>query len=297
MKGQAPVDKRDVREFWNAHPCGAHLSREERGRREFFMDYEAKRYALEPHILEVVPFPEGKGKDVLEIGTGLGTDGARWAAEGARYTGVDLTPEATRFASENFRVRGLTGRFLNLDAETLPFENGSFDIVYSHGVIHHTPRTERVVSEIHRVLRPGGRAIVMVYHKSSCNYHVNIMLFRRLGISLLLLPGGARLARLLTGERPEVFEGHLKAFREKGLRYLSRPEFLSANTDGPGNPLSKVYTRRTGRELFKDFASVKTEVRYLNRRRLPFIGPRLPEPLHDWLSRRWGWHLYIFAQK
>src|SRR5437868_10618865 len=98
-----------VREFWNQHPCGKQLVTEDLAQREFFLDYESKRYALEPHILEVVPFAEGKGRDVLEIGLGLGTDGARWAAAGARYTGVDLTPEAVRLTSENFRMRGLNG--------------------------------------------------------------------------------------------------------------------------------------------------------------------------------------------
>jgi SAM-dependent methyltransferase len=289
--------KENVREFWNQNPCGAQLSPEERGQREFFLDSEAKRYALEPHILEIVPFAQGRDKDVLEIGCGLGTDGVRWAVHGARYTGVDLTPEAVRLAGENFRLRRLSGRFQNLDAERLPFDDGSFDIVYSHGVIHHTPNTEGVVSEIYRVLRPGGKALVMVYHKSSYNYRVNIMLLRRVGMGLLFLPGGVEWASRLTGEKKELLEKHRQALRQEGLGYLKTDRFLNANTDGPGNPLSKVYTRKEAEKLFRQFPSISTQVRYLNRRRIPFLGALMPGGLHDRLSRRWGWHLYIFAQK
>ena len=294
---QSETVKNEVRDFWNSHPCGSQLTPHERGRKEFFLDYEVRRYALEPHILEVVPFSEGRGKDVLEIGCGLGTDGARWAAHGARYTGVDLTPEAVRLTEENFRVRGLQGRFMNLDAEKLPFPDRSFDIVYSHGVIHHTPNTEAVVSEIRRVLKPSGKAIVMVYHKGSYNYWINIMLLRRIGIGILLLPGGVRLARFLTKEDPKILEQHRDAFLKKGLAYLKTDAFLSANTDGPGNPLAKAYTRRQGQALFGAFSSVSAAVRYLNRRRIPLVGRLLPKWLDEALAKLWGWHLYLFSQK
>jgi SAM-dependent methyltransferase len=288
--------KEQVREFWNSHPCGSQMSPLPEGL-AFFLDYEAKRYALEPHILEVVPFAAGRNRDVLEIGCGLGTDGTRWAQAGARYTGIDLTAEAVRLTSHNFNLRGLQGRFLTADAEQLRFPDASFDIVYSHGVIHHTPRIEKTVAEIHRVLRPGGKAIVMVYHRHSYNYYGNILLLRRLGAMLLALPGGLALARLATGESPKLLAAHREALRREGLAYLATQRFLTANTDGPWNPLSRVHSQSEARALFSGFRRVSTEVRYLNRRRLPLLGRWLPESWHAAWSRRWGWHLYIFAEK
>ena len=295
MKSDKPKTE-DVQGFWNASPCGSETALAPEGE-EYFRNVESCRYQLEPHILEVVPFSIGKDKDVLEVGCGLGTDGTRWAKAGARYTGIDLTPEAVRLASQNFSWRGLKGHFQRVDAEHMPFPDASFDLVYSHGVIHHAPDIEQVVSEIYRVLRPGGQAILMVYHRHSYNYYLNILFLRRLGILLLLLPGGVSLAHGLTREKKEVLELHKKLFREKGLAYLGAREFLNANTDGPGNPLSRVYSKREAAHLLKSFRSVRSEVRYLNRRRLPLLGKLLPERLHDWLSTRWGWHLYLFAEK
>jgi 2-polyprenyl-3-methyl-5-hydroxy-6-metoxy-1,4-benzoquinol methylase len=282
-----------VQEFWNAKPCGADTAQAPVLTPEYFHEVEAFRYQLEPHILEVVPFAATKGKRVLEIGCGLGTDGARFAAAGADYQAVDLTEESLRLAKANFTSRGLSGTFTQTNAETLPFPRASFDVVYSHGVIHHIPQTEQVVSEMHRVLKPGGKAIVMVYHRHSYNYYVNILLFRRLGALLLLLPGGTAIAAGLTGEKREILEAHRHQLHDRGLSYLRTQEFLSANTDGPGNPLSKVYSQREATDLFRMFNPVKTQVRYLNRRRIPFIGKWLP----SFLDRRWGWHLYIEALK
>ena len=244
-----------------------------------------------------MPFSSGRGKDVLEVGCGVGTDGVQWAKAGARYTAIDLTPEGVRLSAENFRLRGLEGRLLQVNAEHMPFPDDSFDIVYSHGVIHHAPDIERVVSEIHRVLRPGGEAIVMVYHRHSYNYYGNILLLRRLGALFLLLPGGVSLAHALTRENRETLEKHKTAFAKRGWEYLRAREFLNANTDGPENPLSRVYSKSEASTLFRSFRSIRMKVRYLNRRRLPLVGNLLPQKLHDELSARMGWHLYIFAEK
>lgn len=284
-----------VQTFWNANPCGAQTASVGKGL-EFFRQVEAFRYTLEPHILEVVPFAIGRGKKVLEVGCGLGTDGIHWAEAGAHYTGIDLTSEAVRLASENFSCRGLQGRFIKINAEQIPFLDASFDIVYSHGVIHHAPNIDKVVSEIHRVLRPGGKAILMVYHRHSYNYYLNILLLRRLGVLLLLLPGGLSLAQWITREKRETLQVHKNNLKKKGWKYLRTQEFLNANTDGPNNPLSRVYSKKEAIRLLKAFSMLRTEVRYLNRRRVPILGKMLPKKLHDWLSSRWGWHLYLFVE-
>src|SRR3954453_18995437 len=100
----------------------------------------------------------------------MGTDLAQFARHGAIVTDVDLSEGHLQHAQENFRLRGLTGRFVHHDAESLPFDDNTFDLVYSNGVIHHTPNTRRAVAEIFRVLKPGGRVICMVYAESSLHY-------------------------------------------------------------------------------------------------------------------------------
>jgi SAM-dependent methyltransferase len=180
----------------------------------------------------------------------------------------------------------------------LPFDDASFDLVYSFGVIHHIPETERVVSEFHRVLRPGGTAIVMLYHRDSFNYRVSIMGVRRALAGLVLVPGVARAVSRVLGERRDVIEGHRELLERHGVRYLrDRELFLSNNTDGPGNPLSKVYSRAQARELFGAFDDVQTDVRWLNLRLYP-VGQRIDaSTLGQRLGRRWGWHLTVTARK
>ena len=166
------------------------------------------------------------------------------------------------------------------------------------GVIHHLPETRRVVDEMHRVLRPGGTAIVMVYHRDSLNFYFSIMVLRRLLAATLLVPGADRALSKLTGEPVDVLRGHRELLAEHGLRYLADPRlFLSNNTDGPGNPLSKVYTRRSARALFGRFDEVETAVRFLNLRAYP-AGERLGATrLARRLGDRLGWHLWVVARK
>src|SRR5262245_10858129 len=177
--------KERVRAFWQEHPCGTKFSDAEMGSREFFDRIEAHRYEKEWHIPAAADFAGTRGLRVLEIGCGLGTDGAQFAAAGADYTGVDLTDAAVDLARRRFELFDLPGTFAKADAENLDFPADSFDLVYSHGVLHHTPDTPKSVREIHRVLRPGGRAEVMLYHRGSYNYRVNISLLRRAGVHLL----------------------------------------------------------------------------------------------------------------
>src|SRR2546427_13128296 len=193
--------KERVRAFWQAHPCGTKFSDAEIGTREFFERIEAHRYAKEWHIPEAADFAGARGLRVLEIGCGLGTDGAQFAKAGADYTGVDLTEAAIELARKRFELSDLKGDFRVADAENLDFPDESFDIVYSHGVLHHTPDTARAVREIHRVLKTGGRAIVMLYHRSSYNYRVGIRLLRRAGEGLLKSKAGIKIVHLLTGDQ------------------------------------------------------------------------------------------------
>ena len=289
--------KERVRAFWQAHPCGTKFSDAEVGTREFFDRVEAHRYAKEWHIPDAADFAATKRLRVLEIGCGLGTDGVQFARAGADYTGVDLTEAAIDLARKNFEQCGLQGEFKVADAENLDFADSSFDLVYSHGVLHHTLDIGRAVSEIHRVLKPEGRAIVMLYHRDSYNYRVGIRILRRAGSRLLKNERGVKLVHRMTGEPIDSLREHARIVKASTNGYLASDEFLSQSTDGAGNPLARVYSRREARQLFKGFREIKLRAYFLNKRFVPVIGSLLPRTIESALATRWGWHLWIYATK
>lgn len=286
------------RAFWTGYQPGMRATFAPVGSPAFFADVEAHRYRLEPDIPEMVRFEDWRGRDVLEAGCGIGTDAMRFARGGAAYTGVDLSPTALDLARRRARQEGVAARFVEASVAELPFPDASFDLVYSNGVIHHTPETAQAIREFHRVLRPGGRAVVMVYHRASLNFYVSIMIVRRVLAGALLVPGADRALARLTGERPDVLAGHRELLRRHRLTYLADASlFLSHNTDGPGNPLSKVYTAAGMGRAFSMFNEVETHVRFLNLRAYP-MGERLESlPAVRRVGRRWGWHLWVRARK
>ncbi|MGZ8847922.1 MAG: class I SAM-dependent methyltransferase [Pyrinomonadaceae bacterium] len=293
---EVPADaelKERVREFWQAHPCGTKFSDAEMGTREFFERVEQHRYTKESHILTAAEFAGAGGLKVLEIGCGLGTDGAQFAKAGAHYTGIDLTDASIELARKRFELFGLKGEFRVADAERLDFADDSFDLVYSHGVLHHTPDIDAAIREVHRVLKPGGQARVMLYHRDSYNYRVGIRVLRRAGAGLLKSEGGIKTVHWLTGEPIDSLREHAKLANGN----LSPEEFLSQSTDGAGNPLARAYSRIEARELFKNFREVELRVYFLNKRFIPLIGNLLPKSIESALASRWGWHLWIYATK
>ena len=289
--------KERVRAFWQANPCGTKFNDAEPGTRRFYELVEAHRYTKEWHIPLAADFASARDLKVLEVGCGLGTDGAQFAGAGADYTGVDLTDAAVDLAQKRFTLFRLPGKFQTADAENLDFADNSFDVVYSHGVLHHTPDTARAIQEIHRVLRPGGRAVVMLYHRDSYNYRVNISVLRRAGAHLLRWKPGVSLVHQLTGEPPDSLRQHALQLKHDQKGYLNAEQFLNQNTDGPGNPLARVYSRAEARELFGDFSEIELRTYFLNKRWLPLIGNILPRSVETRLASRWGWHLWIYAKK
>jgi SAM-dependent methyltransferase len=289
--------KERVRAFWQAHPCGTKFSEADLGTRQFFESIEAHRYEKEWHIPQAADFTGARGLRVLEIGCGMGTDGAQFAKAGAEYIGVDLTDAAIELARKRFDLFGLKGEFQVADAEHLDFPDESFEVVYSHGVLHHTPDVNAAVQEIHRVLKPGGRAIVMLYHRGSYNYRVGIRVLRRAGAGLLKSEAGKKVINVLTGEPMEDLRERAALMRVSRNGHLSGEQLLNESTDGAGNPLARVYSRGEARHLFKDFANVELRSYFLNKRFIPIVGNLLPRAIESALASRWGWHLWIYATK
>ena len=160
------VLKESVRQHWEEEACGTRgLTNHDR--REFFNSLERERYLLEPYIRQFARFEQSAGKRVLEIGVGAGTDFINWVRAGANATGIDLTLQGISLTRERLQLENRTAELRVSDAESLPFEDGTFDLVYSYGVLHHSPDTEQAVAEVRRVLKPGGKALVMVYYARS----------------------------------------------------------------------------------------------------------------------------------
>lgn len=287
------------KEYWSNYQPGFRATDAPVGSQAFFDEVTEQRYKLEPHIFDAVGFDRWAGCDVLEAGCGVGTDGAHFAAAGARYTGLDFSDTALSLARRRFSLANVPGEFVASSIVDLPFPDNTFDLVYSHGVIHHVQDTATAVREFHRVLRPGGTVVVMVYHRRSFNYYLSLMVLRRMLAGVLLVPKGAKLLSRVTGEPEEVLAGHQQLLRQHGARYiLDRRLFLSNNTDGPFNPLSKVYSRKEVRDLFDPyFRDITTKVRYLNIRLYP-MGERFSKTaVASQVERSIGWHLYVEATK
>ena len=161
----------DVRRYWDARPCNIRHSPKPVGSKEYFDEVEARKYFVEPHIPGFAEFERWRGKRVLEVGCGIGTDSINFARAGADLTAVDLSGESLRVAERRAEVMGVANRirFAQANAEELESVLGGeqFDLVYSFGVIHHTPRPEVALSQMRALLAPGGTLKLMVYHRRS----------------------------------------------------------------------------------------------------------------------------------
>jgi len=159
-----------VKAYWDARPCNIRHSRLPVGSKEYFDEVEARKYYVEPHIPGFAQFERWKGKRVLEVGCGIGTDSVNFARAGALVTAVDLSSESLALAAKRAQVFGLPNmRFFQADAERLAevVPAGPYDLVYSFGVIHHTPNPPRAVAEIRELMHAGSEFRMMVYAKNS----------------------------------------------------------------------------------------------------------------------------------
>jgi len=287
--------------------CGSQFIPHYKNEDDFYHQYRAFRYRNEPHIKEFVPFAEMGCKEVLEIGCGGGIDGSLFASYGAHYTGVDLTELAVCASQRCFEVFRLPGVFQVENAEELGFPNSTFDVVYSYGVLHHTPNPAKAISEIHRVLRPGGKAYLMLYNKHSINY-LRVLSYVRF-IALVRVVARYRrwasdrqaaLQRACTGlrsrQQQNVWAAHYENFLLEGWSYFKSESFAHHWPDGALCPIAYTYSKSDARTLLSCFEDVDVRVSHLPLRRYLW-GRWLSPALEEWLASRLGWHLLIHATK
>jgi SAM-dependent methyltransferase len=255
------LDKKVIREFWEANPVSSRVLPYEPGSPEYFEAHDRLRdQEGSPDTARwASELSEADGKQVLDVGCGSGYVTCQFAASGADVTSIDLTSAGVDLTNKRLQWRGLSARVLQADAENLPCDDESFDRVVSFGVIHHTPDTARAALEIHRVMRPGGRLLLMLYYRNSIANRLVFPLKRRI---------------------------------QPSWRGKSAQDLIDA-ADGVGNPLGKVYSKSEVKSLLPGFRDFEFRAASMN-----FRGTGLvPGPLRRAMERRWGWFLYIKANK
>jgi len=275
---RSAVDKSiaDVQRYWDARPCNIRHSTKPVGSKEYFDEVEARKYFVEPHIPAFAEFDRWKDKRVLEVGCGIGTDSINFARAGAELTAVELSGESLSIAAQRAEVMGVADRirFVQANAEelTTALDDEPYDLVYSFGVIHHTPHPERALAEMRALTAPRGTLKLMVYHRRSW----------------------------------KVF--WIVAAHGRGRLWMTDELIAEHSEAETGCPVTFAYTRGQARELverggfgvqdlrvdhvFPYRVRDYVEYRYVKE---PYFR-WMPEPLFRAFERRFGWHLLVTAE-
>lgn len=276
----------EIENYWGVQPPHKNSEEKERFSLDWYREISKHRYSCVPYMKEFVGFENYAGKRVLEIGCGAGSDLAEFARHGAEVVGLDVTDIAIEMTRKRFSVEGLEGTFLKYDGESLPADIGSFDAVYSWGVLHHTPRMDDIMAEAHTKLKSGGELIMMLYNRLSILYYYSIL--------------------------------YLRKYKAKST--MSRFESLSRFSEyREGCPYTKVYSTNEIKEILWYFSKVDVKVDYpvyddLEERKIipqkalnvEIIGvPDLDAFLSNFNRdleagedlRKYGWHLVLKATK
>ena len=284
-----------VEEFWSNHPCGSDTGASKK-RKEYFKEIERYRYSTIRSIMKDARFQAFRGKKVLEVGCGVGTDGRQFANNGAIYTGINVDDGSTTLAREAFELFSLPGTILKMNGERMEFQDNSFDHVYSFGVIHHTANPECVVKEMFRVCKPGGTFCVMLYNKSSVNYYFEIMFLRKI-FRYLLMPSFAPgfISKVAGFDRDKLHRHREILLSEK----MSSEKWISINTDGPDNPLSRVYSKKEAFDLFisSGFSDLRMYSRFFDKNHYGFLSKVISNDFADWVGNRLGWFRMVEGAK
>jgi len=287
-------EQKAVEEYWDSTPCGSESSNKNRESRSYYLEIERLRYSHQPHILSVLDKIDWRAKKILEVGTGVGTDARSIVARGADYEGINVDHGSVAITAKAFSVFSVQGNVQKCSATALTYDNDTFDVVYSFGVLHHIPDVNQAVSEIYRVLKPGGEVLVMLYNKTSINYYVEIMFIRKVALKLLLMPAILRLL-VRIGFPGDKLKRHVELYRSS--ESPTAQEWLSRNTDGPDNPYSRVYSENEAAALFNQFHLIDNEVHFFDQTHWGVIGNLIPDSVRRWIGRKWGWHRIVHVKK
>jgi ubiquinone/menaquinone biosynthesis C-methylase UbiE len=252
--------KQSVKAFWDNEPCGTDRPASPEGSLAYFEEIENYRYRVESCIHEFAQFTRWHKKKVLEVGCGTGTDLLQFAKAGAEAYAIDLSTHSVSLAQTRLKLYGVNARIQEADAEHLPFADDTFDLVYSWGVIHHTPDTETAVKEIYRVSKPGGQIRIMIYNRHSW---IALKMYVRWG--------------LFTGKF-----------------FSSLSTIFSRHFESPG---TKTYTRKETQKLFAGFRNldVRPILTYYDYFKAKNIFP--PTWLVRLLGEGRGWFILISGKK
>jgi SAM-dependent methyltransferase len=263
-----------VQDYWNRRPCNIRHSLQPIGTQEYFDEVEARKHFVEPHIPGFAEFERWQGKRVLEIGCGIGTAMINFARAGAQVTAIDLSDQSLDLAKQRAAVYGLQDQitFYQGNAEELtqflPIQ--PYDLIYSFGVIHHTPHPERVIEQLRSYVQPGSTIKLMLYHRFSWK------------VLWILLQYG---------------QGRFWQLDELVARYSEAQE---------GCPVTYIYSPDQARQLLQGFEVMDVQIEHI----FPYSIPEykqyqyvkvwyfrwLPQPIFHWLEKQFGWHLCITAR-
>lgn len=261
--------KREIQKQWDIDPCGAStVSDAAPGTLSFYRKVRHQRYSTyAPWLGTIVESETAPRRRILEIGVGLGSDHYRFAAAGNSMVAIDLCREHLRQTARHLELEGLRTQPVYGDAESTAFVDASFDMVYAFGAIHHTPSPESAVKEIHRVLKPGGVALVALYHRNSLNY---------LGFII----------------RHGLLRGRL--FKKGWSGVLSEMEYRKDVNSAA--PLVKLFSRRQARQLFAAFRTIEISTHHVE---CPTLHRRWPSSRAalERLGSLFGWYVVVRAQK
>ena len=265
-------DTLEAQKQWNTTPCGSgdYLAGLEYGSLAYFDEVRRNRYMVtDPWMAEKIDFTIAKGKKLLEIGHGMGTDLLTFAEAGAEVYGIDITEEHHHLAKRNFELHQQSCVLKLCNCTDIDFPSDFFDYVYSNGVLHHTPFTVRCISEAYRVLKPGGRLIFSMYYTFSA-FHI---------FSMLLYRG--------------VWQGQLRKLGYKGL--MSTDEH---GADGITiKPLVKTYRKTQLEHILADFTEVRFQVAHFRGEHIPKFGKFFSPSIEKHLEPYLGWYLIAYATK
>lgn len=275
MTGFSDVEIQSVRDYWNRRPCNIRHSTAEIGTKEYFEQVEARKYLVEPHIPTFAEFSKWKGKKVLEIGCGIGTDTINFARAGAEVTAIDLSSKSLKLAAKRAEVFGFSDRinFYEANAEKLSefIPAQKYDLVYSFGVIHHSPHPEKIIGQISDYfIHPGSTLKLMVYYRYSWKVFGMLM-------------------------------------REKG-RFWKLDKIIAKHSEAQtGCPVTYSYTKKTIKELIGETFDIEDNyVEHIFPYRIPeyvkyeyvkeWYWQMLPENVFRRLEKNLGWHLCVTAK-